>query len=140
MRKKLRGQPRTEAVAHQLLDERSDIVLRVASAINELYRHAGVGVMGSSRSRVDDPRHFTVNRKRAFEIGHNQAENKFSADRQRSRGFDKRAATGDVFGVIGEERIEPLVLNFEFNRLSRCRTPVFFATRRGLVVGGHATL
>src|SRR5882757_8938024 len=108
-------EPWTEALRHHAFDDPRDLDLRVALTINELDRHAGV-VLGGL---IDDALDLAVDGERLVAAGNKELEQKLRADRERASRLDERAATRDVLGVVGEERVEPLVFDLELDRAPR---------------------
>lgn len=111
----LGGEAGTEAVGHHALDRAADDILRVALTIDELDRHALV----LSGGFVHDALDLAVNGERQIAAGNEELEQEFGSDREGPLGLDEGAAARDVLGVVGEERIEALVLDLELDRPAR---------------------
>ena len=96
---------------------------------------------------VDDALDLTVDRERDVATGDEELEEEFRAHRERSGCLDECSTARDVLGVVGEERVEPLVFDLQLDR-PPVRGPTFFdpdsrVSRRGLVIAfalfaGHA--
>ena len=74
--------------------------------------------------RVDDALDLAVDRQRLVAAGDEQLEQELGPDRERPARLDERAAARDVLGVVGEERVEPLVLDLELDRTPRVGAPL----------------
>src|SRR5678815_80927 len=105
-------EPWTETLRHHIFDDTCDFGLRVALTVHELDGHAGVVVDGF----VDDALDLTVDRERDVAAGDKELEEEFRALRERSGCLDEGSTARDVLGVVGEERVEPLVLDLELDR------------------------
>ena len=73
-----------------------------------------------------------MNGQRLVAPGDKQLEQEFGAHRKRSSCLDEGAAPRDVLGVVGEERVEPLVFDLELDRTPRVDTTI------AIGVIGHA--
>ena len=88
------------------------------SRYTNLIAMPGILVVASSS---DDALDLAVDRERLVATRHEQLEQEFGADRERSARLDERAAARDVLGVVGEERVEPLVFDLELDRTAARR-------------------
>src|SRR6185503_12556972 len=105
-------EPRAETLRHHILDDSCDFALRIALTVHELDGHSGVVVDGF----VDDALDLTVDGERGVAAGDKELEQEFGAYRERSGCLDECPTARDVLGVVGEERVEPLVLDLELDR------------------------
>ena len=115
---------RAEAVRHHAFDDARDLGLRITFAVDETDRHALVGLPSPSTSWSIDALDLAMDRERLAAARDEQLEQELGADRKRAARLDERAAARDVLGVVGEERVEPLVFDLELDRTPRRRVRV----------------
>ena len=84
----------------------------------------------AARLLVDDALDLAVDGQRLVAARDEQLEQELGPDRKRSARLDERAAARDVLGVVGEERVEPLVFDLELDRTPRVGASVAIGLRR----------
>src|SRR5688500_6066953 len=99
----------TETLRHHIFNDACNFALRIALTVHELDGHARV-VLGGF---VDDALDLTVYGEWRVAAGDEELEQEFGAYRERSGCLDECSTARDVLGVVGEERVEPLVFDLE---------------------------
>lgn len=114
----LGGQMLAQLVDHQLLDRRFLVAALGVVRVLKLDAHSG-GIARGRLFHLGYPDHLAGQAQRLFQVRDAQREDELGADRQRSLGADEGAAARDVLRVIGEERVDALVLDLELDRCTR---------------------
>jgi hypothetical protein len=107
----------TEAIGHQAFDHARDFGLGVTFAVDEADGHALVwGAVTVDVFAGDDALDLAVDREWLVAAGDEELEEKLGPDGKRSTRLDERSAARDVLRVIGKERVETFVFDFQLDR------------------------
>jgi hypothetical protein len=119
-----------ELVGHELFDDAFGRAALLIVRVLKTDAHAGRRLVRRllEGRRPDD----TAAQAHGFhELGDGEREDELGADVERLVGANERAALGNVLRVIGEEGVEPLVLDLQFDGLPIVRPPVGLRALRG---------
>src|SRR3954471_1886911 len=122
-----------QTLGHHALDHPGNLGLRIALTVDKPDGHASLLV----RRLGDDALDLAMDGEGLVAAGDEELEQELGPDRERTACLDERAATRDVLGVVGEERVEPLVFDLQLDRPAT-RRPALLDTDSG--IGGRRLL
>src|SRR5262245_25113804 len=103
----LAGELGAERGSHELLDDALELAALVLIRVDESNAHAGLVAV------VLTPHDLSEQLEGLGALRHGELEQELRADGQRLLRLDEGAALGNVLGVVGEERVQLLVVDLE---------------------------